>query len=168
MTRSRKRERLKNRVAGRTTIPSASSARLNPKRQTPRPPVGVIIGYGGLPEALRRAAFSIVPDRAGLLVVSGSNQSARDLDRRLSKAVARYPGRPILIFADMYGTSCGQAGSRLQRNRERVATVFGVSLPLLVRFLQYRHTMNLEELVQLMTRTASQQASRTIVRNLPY
>jgi len=114
-----------------------------------------------LPEALRRAALSIVPDRDALHIVSNGDRSAAELDRILSRAVARFPGRSIIVFADMYGTSCGQASARLKRGRTRVRAVFGVSLPLLVRFLQYRRIMNSDELVRLMIRTARQQAART-------
>lgn len=137
---------------------SPKSRRAGSKTRVRRsaPTIGIIIGHAGLPQELRRAALSIVPDREGLEVVSNGDEPAEELDRRLATIADRHPDSPILVFADMCGTSCCHAAARLRRLRSNVEMVNGVNLPMLIRFLQYRTRKNTGELVRLMHRAAKQ------------
>lgn len=124
------------------------------------PAIGIVIGHAGLPRALVRAALSIVPSKRALWVVSNGDRAQHEVDEELRRISARYPDAPLIIFADMYGTSCCRAGMRLKDIRPDARIVCGVNLPMLVRFLQYRTSRTLPQLIRLMQRTAREEARR--------
>ncbi|MBN2536933.1 hypothetical protein JXB37_01510 [candidate division WOR-3 bacterium] len=119
----------------------------------PRPVFGIVFGHGDLPRALADAAADIVGDRAGLVAVSNLGLDSGRMDDELAAAVAGHPGEDIIIFVDMAGSSCSRAGNRACAGRDDIATVTGVNLPMLVRFLAYRRRRPLAELIALMLRT---------------
>ena len=119
----------------------------------PRPLFGIVFGHGDLPRALAAAAADIVGDPSGLVPVSNLGLDSGRMDAELSAAIAAHPDEDIIIFVDMAGSSCSHAGSRACGERAGVATVTGVNLPMLVRFLAYRKRRPLDELVELMVHT---------------
>ncbi len=124
------------------------------------PAIGIVIGHAGLPRALVKAALSIVPSKRALWVVSNGDRAQHEVDEELKRISARHPDAPLIIFADMYGTSCCRAGMRLKSIRPDARIVPGVNLPMLVRFLQYRTSRTLPQLVRLMQRTIREEARR--------
>lgn len=119
----------------------------------PRPAFGIVFGHGDLPRALADAAADIVGDPDGLMPVSNEGLATGRLDQDLARAIAAHPDEGIIIFVDMAGSSCWRAGNRACAGRDDIATVTGVNLPMLVRFLAYRRRRPLAELVALMLRT---------------
>ncbi|MFO7637956.1 MAG: hypothetical protein R6X14_01425 [bacterium] len=119
--------------------------------------VGVIVGYGDLPNALREAALSIINDPEALEAVSSVSRRAEGLDARLDAIVARSPGKAILLFADLYGSSCALSGIRFQDRHPGTAVLCGVNLPMLVRFLHYRRRLCYAELASFLRQTGSEE-----------
>jgi mannose PTS system EIIA component len=114
---------------------------------------GIIVGHADLPRALLGAAASIVGDTQGITVISNSDCSAAELLARLIQAVDECGTDNVIVFVDMFGSSCSTAGARLRRDRSGVAVICGVNLPMLIRFLSYRGKLPFDELVKLMEET---------------
>lgn len=118
-----------------------------------RAPVhGVVIGHGDLPRALAHAAGSIVGDPAGLAVVSNTGETPAGMEAHVQDEITAHPAG-VVVFVDMYGSSCSTAGARACRHRDNVEVVYGVNLPMLIRFLSYRHRLDTRELAELMRTT---------------
>ncbi|MFO7675480.1 MAG: hypothetical protein R6X12_04090 [bacterium] len=126
-----------------------------------RPPapevVGIVVGHGGLPGALRAAAVSIVSDPGALEAVSNTSRQAEGLDDKLEAAAARHPGSTLLLFVDLYGSSCAHGGIKFRARHPGTAILCGVNLPMLVRFLHYRRRLGYDELVEFLRRTGSEE-----------
>jgi len=122
-------------------------------RNSPAETVGIVVGHGSLPGALRDAALEIVGSNTGLEVVSNVNLESGRMDELLEQAVRDHPGSKMLVFVDLYGSSCSQASARLKRAHPGVAVICGVNLPMLVRFLYYRTKLDFARLVELMHQT---------------
>ena len=114
---------------------------------------GIIVGHADLPRALLGAAASIVGDTQGITVISNSDCSAAELLARLTQAVDDCGTDSVIVFVDMFGSSCSTAGAHLRRDRAGVAVICGVNLPMLIRFLSYRDKLPFDELVKLMEET---------------
>jgi len=118
---------------------------------------GIIVGHGSLPGALRDAAVAIVGESECLAVVSNEDLPSGKMDGLLEQAVMDHPGCDILMFIDLFGSSCSHAGAKLMRSHPGVTAICGVNLPMLVRFLYYRGKMEFVELVKLMHETGIQE-----------
>lgn len=118
-----------------------------------RPVFGIVFGHGSLPRALADAAAEIVGDPTGLVAVSNSGLDTGRMDAELATAIAAHPDEDLIIFVDMAGSSCSRSGDRACAGRPGLATITGVNLPMLIRFLAYRRRTPLPELVELMLRT---------------
>ncbi len=118
-----------------------------------RPILGIIVGSGDLPQALQKAAESIVGSSQGLVVASIEDFLATGLDSGLDRLVKEHSDKDILIFVDLYGSSCSHASARIKRAHPEIQSICGVNLPMLVRFLQHRNRLSFSELVDLMLRT---------------
>ena len=113
----------------------------------------VIIGQGELPRALLEAARAIVPDTEGVSVLSNSDCRIEELQDRLGRTIASIPDGEVVIFADMFGSSCANAGLEVRKGQSRVAVLSGVNLPMVVRFLYHRHRKPFAELVPFLVET---------------
>ena len=119
-------------------------------------PVGIVVGYGDLPAALRDAALSIVNDPDALEAVSSVSRRAEGLDARLDEAVARHAESPVLLFIDLFGSSCAHGGAGFRARHPGTAVLCGVNLPMLVRFLYYRRKLGYAELVEFLRRSGQE------------
>jgi len=119
----------------------------------PGPVHGIIVGHGDLPRALLDAAASIVGDPSGVTVISNKDSSAAQLVARLIQAVDECGGDNVIVFVDMFGSSCSTAGAMVRRDRSGVAVVCGVNLPMVIRFLTYRTKLGFDELVKMVEET---------------
>jgi mannose/fructose-specific phosphotransferase system component IIA len=119
--------------------------------------VGIIVGHGDLPAALRAAAISIVNEPDVLEAVSNVSRRAEGLDAKIDEAAARHPGKAVLLFVDLYGSSCAHGGIKFRARHPGTAVLCGVNLPMLVRFLHYRHRLGYDELVEFLRRTGSEE-----------
>ncbi len=137
MTRSKKRQSQKPRaVAGSC------------------PPVyAVIIGQGDLPRALLESAKAIVPGTAGVVALSNLDCPIVGLGAKLDQTIAGLPDGNVVVFTDMFGSSCANAGLEVKRSHSRVAVLSGVNLSMVVRFLCHRHKKPFAELIPFLVET---------------
>jgi PTS system mannose-specific IIA component len=114
----------------------------------------IIIGQGELPRAMLEAARAIVPDVDGVSTLSNRECPVGELRSRLEQAITALPdGDDVIVFADMFGTSCANAGLEVKQSHSRVAVLSGVNLSMVVRFLYHRHRKPFAELVPFLVET---------------
>lgn len=123
--------------------------------------LGILVGHGELPQAMCQAAVSIVGREDGLIVLSNQGLSARQLEERLNQLVDENAEQDILVFVDLFGSSCANVSAKLKQRHPRIAVVCGVNLPMLVRFLCYRDRLGLSELFELVHRTGREEIKPT-------
>ena len=114
---------------------------------------GIIVGHVGLPRALLDAAAAITGQSDRMTVISNQGLSAEALDAELEQAIDACPEGDILVFVDMFGSSCATSSARIMRKRANVAVICGVNLPMLIRFLSYRDKREFSDLVRLVQET---------------
>ncbi|UCB53173.1 MAG: hypothetical protein JSV10_03595 [Candidatus Zixiibacteriota bacterium] len=114
----------------------------------------IILTHGDLGSALKRTLEGIMGKQEGLSIISNSGLGREELLSALTgKLTQERDKEGVIIFVDMFGTSCWQtakkvvaeAGSHGNKN----AVITGVNLPMLVKFFSHRQTLPLEQLVPL-------------------
>ncbi|MEO0077438.1 MAG: hypothetical protein ABIK86_00355 [candidate division WOR-3 bacterium] len=125
------------------------------------PTYAIIVGHGDMPRALLDAAASIVGSAEGATTLSNIDSSAEELDAALARLIDERADGNVIVFADMYGTSCGTTCARLERQRDNVAVICGVNLPMLVRFFTYRGRKEFAELVRFLLQTGQNEVRLT-------
>jgi mannose/fructose-specific phosphotransferase system component IIA len=113
----------------------------------------IITGQGDLPRALLEAARAIVPDIEGVRTLSNFECAVGELRSRLEQAIVDLPQGDVVVFADMFGSSCANAGLEVKQSNSRVAVLSGVNLSMVVRFLYYRHKKPFAELIPFLVET---------------
>ena len=113
----------------------------------------IVTGQGDMPRALLEAARAIVPDTEGVSVLSNLECPVGELCGRLDQAISSQPEGEVVVFADMFGSSCANAGVEVKRSHPHVAVISGTNLPMLVRFLYHRHKKPFDELIPLLVET---------------
>lgn len=113
----------------------------------------IITGQGDLPRALLEAARAIVPDTHGITTLSNCECAAGELRGRLEQAILNLPGGDVVVFADMYGSSCANAGIEVKRSHPNIAVLSGTNLAMLVRFLYHRDKKPFSELIPFLVET---------------
>jgi mannose PTS system EIIA component len=104
------------------------------------PPVaarGLIFTHGALGRELIAAAELILGHADGLESRSNNGLSAAAQTALIEDFLAQEPEVPAVIFVDLLGGSCCQAGTTFL-DPERVQLVTGVNLPMVIAFLQGR------------------------------
>ena len=96
---------------------------------------GVVVGHGGVAQALVAAAEEISGVRGALVAVSNSGLGREELERTVVEAVG---DRPALVFVDLPSGSCHFAAMRRLAQRSDVRVVTGVNLVMLLEFLFHR------------------------------
>lgn len=113
----------------------------------------IVTGQGELPRALLEAARAIVPDIQGVSTLSNIECPVCELTGRLEQAILKLPEGDVVVFADMFGSSCANAGLEVKRSRPHIAVLSGTNLAMLVRFLYHRHKKPFAELVPFLVET---------------
>ena len=113
----------------------------------------VVIGQGELPRALLESARAIVPDAEGVVAISNIDCPVAGLKSRLEQAIRDLGEGEVIVFADIFGSSCANAGVEVKRSRPDVAVLCGVNLAMIVRFLYHRNKKPLAELVPFLVET---------------
>lgn len=113
----------------------------------------IVTGQGNLPLALLEAAKAIVQDTEGVTALSNSECSIEELPDRLERAIMDLPEGDVVVFADMLGSSCANAGLKAKRSHPHIAVLSGTNLAMLVRFLSHRRKKSFAELVPFLVET---------------
>jgi mannose/fructose-specific phosphotransferase system component IIA len=127
------------------------------------PPVvyAIVTGQGSLPHALLESARAIVPDTAGVVAISNLDCPIDGLESKFEQTIKGLPEGNVVIFTDMFGTSCANAGRELKRDHPHIVVLCGTNLSMLVRFLYHRHKKPFAELIPFLVETG-----RTAVRTV--
>jgi PTS system mannose-specific IIA component len=115
----------------------------------------VILTHGDLCFGLRDALEGIMGKQEGLFLLSNSGMGKEDLISALQEKVKQEANREgIVVFVDMFGTSCWQTAkkvaAKLRTDRRRISVITGVNLPMLVKFFAARTSVPLSRLVPLL------------------
>jgi mannose/fructose-specific phosphotransferase system component IIA len=121
----------------------------------------IVTGQGNLPHSLLESARAIVPDTAGVVAISNLDCPIEGLESRFEQTIKELPKGDVIIFTDMFGTSCANAGRELKRNHPHIVVLCGTNLAMLVRFLYHRHKKPFAELIPFLVETG-----RTAVRTV--
>ncbi|MGB7756955.1 MAG: PTS fructose transporter subunit IIA [Salinisphaera sp.] len=128
---------------------------------TPR--VGILlIGHGDLPRALRAAAAHILgtPALATTAIGIAADEDTDAARARIAQAIAALDsGAGVLILIDALGATPYRLAHAAAEGRDRVATVTGVNLPMLVRVYNYPD-MGLAELAESAVAAGQRGAAR--------
>ncbi|MFC1477794.1 PTS sugar transporter subunit IIA [candidate division KSB1 bacterium] len=108
----------------------------------------IILTHGDLGAALLKTTGKIIGEHEGIKVISNENTSLKDLIFSLEKAVEDWEDENILIMIDFCGGSCWHAAQVVKRNRENVALLSGVNLPILLAYINRRESYKLAELAE--------------------
>ena len=96
---------------------------------------GIVVGPGGVAQALVAAAEEISGLRGSLVAVSNSGLGREQLEQTVIDAVG---DRPAVLFVDLPSGSCHFAAMRRLGQRSDLRVVTGVNLVMLLEFLFHR------------------------------
>lgn len=105
---------------------------------------GVLVTHGRLGAELVRTAESILGPQTDLTVATNAGKSLEALQAEIESLAAA--GRPVVVFVDLLGGSCGHVCALVGRARPEMLLVGGVNLPMLLEFLCHRDRAGREEL----------------------
>lgn len=106
-----------------------------------------IVGHWDFPGGLLTAAERIVGKQEDVVPISNDNLGVEDLIRRLEKELD-LADENLYIFVDLVGGSCFTACRALMGKHPEWVFIAGVSLPMLVTYLNYRARLGSEELLR--------------------
>ena len=110
----------------------------------------VILTHGDLGFGLKNTLEGMMGKQEGLLVISNLGVEKDQLCSKLKKAIDdQMFGDGVVIFVDLFGSSCWQVAKNVASQDQNVAVVCGVNLPMLVKFFAKRNTLPFEKIVSL-------------------
>ncbi|MCS7258171.1 MAG: hypothetical protein NZ601_02195 [candidate division WOR-3 bacterium] len=119
---------------------------------------GILIGHGEFPIALYNTVKKIIGEQEHFRVVSNENCSSEELKRRLLLAIEELSSDNIIIFADLFGGSCGIASRQIfQMITKNVGVICGVNLGMLIKYFQYREEYELSRLLSLLAESGKKE-----------
>jgi len=99
---------------------------------------GIVVTHGKLADELINTAKLVFGDFSGCHAVTNTGKSPQALLDEIEALVDAQNGEPCVVFVDFFGGSCGYACMRLRIEREDVAVITGINLPMLLAFLNKR------------------------------
>ena len=123
---------------------------------------GLILTHGDLGRSLLETVAGLAGPQSGLTAVSNSGCGLPDIVERARAAARELPEGPLVIFVDLMGGSCAQAGRVLAEASPEWRVITGVNVPMLVNFVQNRDRLALDDLVEMVVSRA-----REGVRRIP-
>lgn len=110
----------------------------------------VILTHGDLASALKNTLEGMMGKQEGLLVISNRGMGEDQIGSKLKKAINEERFKEgVVIFVDLFGSSCWRISKDMASSDTNVAVVCGVNLPMLVKFFAKRGTLPFEKLVSL-------------------
>jgi PTS system mannose-specific IIA component len=109
----------------------------------------VLVGHGALAEAALSSLESVLGHPVPGMVAVGAqaDDSLARLKERIAEAVRSVEqGQGTVILTDMFGDSATNISVALAREGKMVQVVTGVNLPILLKVISARHSMDLETL----------------------
>jgi mannose/fructose/sorbose-specific phosphotransferase system IIA component len=121
---------------------------------------GLLIGHGKFPETLLDVARSILGEISDFQIVSYEKIPPADLENKVKKALKDLGEGEKIIFVDLYGSSGANVCKRIVVKDKNVATICGVNLPMLIKFLKYRERLKFDELVELVKKAGQDEIKK--------
>jgi PTS system mannose-specific IIA component len=110
----------------------------------------VILTHGDLAPALKNTLEGMMGKQKGFLVISNLGLGKDQLSSKLKKAINEKRFKEgVVIFVDLFGSSCWKLSKEIVSQDKNVAVVCGVNLPMLVKFFTKRESLPFEKLVSL-------------------
>lgn len=110
----------------------------------------IILTHGALCFGLKNTLEAMMGKQEGLFVFSNLGVGKDQVLSKLKKAVTdEMCNEGVVIFVDLFGSSCWQMSKIIASQDQNVAVVCGVNLPMLVKFFSKRKTLSFEKLVSL-------------------
>ena len=121
---------------------------------------GLLIGHGKFPETLLEVARSILGEISDFQIVSYEKCPPADLENKVKKVLKDLGEGEKVIFVDLYGSSGANVCNRIVVKDIKVATICGVNLPMLIKFLKYRERLKFDELVELVKKAGQDEIKK--------
>jgi PTS system mannose-specific IIA component len=117
----------------------------------------ILLTHGDLCFGLKDTLEGIMGRQEGLEVISNVGLGKEELISAIEQKVDdRNCGDGMVIFVDMFGTSCWQTAKKVARKaktgKAKIAVVTGVNLPMLVKFFSLRDSLSVDQLLPLVKR----------------
>ncbi len=110
----------------------------------------IILTHGDLCFGLKNTLEGMMGKQDGFLVISNLGMGKDQLCSKLKKAISEERFKEgVVIFVDLFGSSCWQISKDVASQNKNVAVVTGVNLPMLVKFFGKREALPFEKLVSL-------------------
>jgi len=110
----------------------------------------IILTHGDLCFSLKNTLEGMIGKQEGCLAISNLGAGKDQLCSKLKKVTTdKRFNEGVVIFVDLFGSSCWQMAKNLALQDQNVAVLSGVNLPMLVKFFSKRKTLTFEKLVSL-------------------
>jgi PTS system mannose-specific IIA component len=115
----------------------------------------ILLTHGDLGSGLKDTLEGIMGRQKGLAVISNVGLGKEELISALQQcSIDQSCEDGVVIFVDMFGTSCWQTAKKVASNacggQKKIAVITGVNLPMLVKFFSLRDSLSVDELVPLL------------------
>ncbi len=115
----------------------------------------ILLTHGDLGSGLKDTLEGIMGRQKGLAVISNVGLGKEELISALQQcSIDQSCEDGVVIFVDMFGTSCWQTAKKVASNacggQKKIAVITGVNLPMLVKFFSLRDSLPVDELVPLL------------------
>jgi len=111
---------------------------------------GILVGHGQFAQGLYSALCAIVGEPTDFTVIVFEGKGRADIEQAVREAHNRISGQPAVIFTDLQGGSSTTICSCLVRECRDVGLVCGANLPMLIKFVQHRERLSLQELLTVL------------------